>query len=58
MVPGQPVYDLTPIAPARFRIEGAPEGFLVQFDLAEDKVKSMTLVQGSALSLVLLPKQQ
>lgn len=58
MVPGQPVYDLTPIAPERFRIEGAPDGFLIQFDLAEGKVKSLTLVQGSALSLVLLPKQQ
>jgi CubicO group peptidase (beta-lactamase class C family) len=57
VVPGQPVYDLAPVAPARFRIEGAPDGFFVQFDMAEGKVKSLTLVQGPGPSLVLLPKQ-
>lgn len=57
VVPGQPVYDLTPVAPTRFRIEGAPDGFFVQFDMAEGKIKSLTLVQSTGPSLVLLPKQ-
>ncbi len=57
VMPGQPVYDLAPVAPTRFRIEGAPDGFFVQFDMAEGKVKSLTLVQGPGPSLVLLPKQ-
>jgi hypothetical protein len=57
MVPGQPVYTLVPVAANRFIIEGAPSGFFVQFEMAEGKVKSLTLIQGSGPSLV-LPKQQ
>ena len=57
VVPGQPVYTLTPVASGRFRIEGAPDGFFVQFDMSEGKVKSLTLVQGPGPSLVLLPMQ-
>jgi CubicO group peptidase (beta-lactamase class C family) len=57
VVPGQPVYDLAPIAPTRFRIVGAPDGFFLQFEMAEGKVKSLTLAQGPGPSLVLLPKQ-
>ena len=57
IVPGQPVYTLVPVAANRFSIEGAPAGFFVQFEMAEGKVKSLTLIQGSGPSLVLLPKQ-
>ncbi|MGI8835200.1 MAG: serine hydrolase [Pyrinomonadaceae bacterium] len=57
VVPGQPVYTLVPVAANRFSIEGAPSGFFIQFELAEGKVKSLTLIQGSGPSLVLLPKQ-
>ncbi|MGI8409965.1 MAG: DUF3471 domain-containing protein [Pyrinomonadaceae bacterium] len=57
VVPGQPVYTLVPVAANRFSIEGAPEGFFVQFEKAGGKVKNLTLVQGSGPSLVLLPKQ-
>jgi hypothetical protein len=56
-VPGQPVYTLVPVAANRFSIEGAPAGFSIQFEMAEGKVISLTLVQGSGPSLVLLPKQ-
>jgi CubicO group peptidase (beta-lactamase class C family) len=56
VLPGQPVYDLVPATPTRFQIAGAPAGFYVQFEMAEGKPKSLTLVQGSALSLVLTPK--
>ncbi len=42
-VPGQPVYMLVPVAANRFSIEGAPAGFFVQFEMAEGKVKSLTL---------------
>jgi len=55
VVPGQPVYDLVPVAPSR--IGGAPDGFFIQFEMAEAKPKSLTLLQGSGPSLVLLPKQ-
>jgi len=57
VVPGQPVYDLVPVAPTRFRIAGAPEGFFAQFDMAEGKPKSLTLAQGAGPSIVLLPDQ-
>ncbi len=57
VVPGQPVYTLVPVATNRFSIEGAPEGYFIQFEKAGGKVKSLTLLQGSGLSLVLLPKQ-
>jgi hypothetical protein len=48
---------LVPVAQDRFRLEGAPEGFFAQFHLAEGKVKSLTLVQGSRPSITLLFKQ-
>jgi len=57
VLPGQPVYTLVPVAADRFSIEGAPAGFFVQFDRSGGKVKNLTLVQGSAPNLVLLPKQ-
>jgi len=57
VIPGQPVYTLVPVAANRFSIEGAPSGFFVQFEMADGKVKSLTLVQGSGPSPTLLPKQ-
>lgn len=56
VVPGQPVYELVAVAPTRFRIVGAPEGFFVQFEMDAGKPKSLTLVQGARPSLVLTPK--
>jgi len=56
VVPGQPVYTLVPVAANRFSIDGAPEGFFVQFEKDGGRVKSVTLVQGSGPSFVLLPK--
>lgn len=55
-VPAQPVYTLVPVGPDRFKLEGAPDGFFAQFELADGKPKSLTLVQGSRPSVVLLPK--
>lgn len=57
VVPGQPVYTLVPVAANRFRLDGAPEGFLAQFDMAAGKPKSLTLIQGSGPSFVLQPRQ-
>ncbi|HSB12355.1 MAG TPA: serine hydrolase [Blastocatellia bacterium] len=57
VVPGQPVYTLTPVSPVRFRIEGAPAGFFIQFEVADGRVKSMTVEQGPNVSLTLTPKQ-
>jgi len=56
IVPGQPVYTLTPVSSTRFRIEGAPAGFFVQFEVAEGKVKSMTIEQGPSMNFKLSPK--
>ncbi len=57
VVPGQPVYTLMPVAANRFRIDGAPEGFFVQFDMDGGKPKSLTMLQGPGPSVVLLPRQ-
>lgn len=57
VVPGQPVYTLVPIAANRFQIEGAPEGFFVQFELSGDKAKSLTIEQGAGPKLTLPVKQ-
>ena len=57
VVPGQPVYTLTPVSPVRFRIEGAPAGFFVQFELADGQVTSVTIEQGPTVSIKLLPKR-
>jgi len=57
IVPGQPVYTLAPVAASRFQIEGAPEGFFVQFELSGDKPKSLTIEQGAGPKLTLFPKQ-
>ncbi len=56
VVPGQPVYTLLPIAANKFQIEGAPAGYSIQFELAGDQVKRLTLAQGSGPSFTLLPK--
>jgi CubicO group peptidase (beta-lactamase class C family) len=57
VVPGQPVYTLAPVSANRFQIEGAPEGFFVQFELSGDKAMSLTLEQGAGPKLTLPIKQ-
>jgi CubicO group peptidase (beta-lactamase class C family) len=57
MLPGQPVFTLVPLSPIRFRIDGAPAGFFVQFEIADGKPKSLTIEQGPNVSFKLLPKQ-
>ena len=57
MVPGQPVLSLVPLSATRFRIDGAPAGFFVQFEMGDGKPKSMTIEQGPTMSFKLLPKQ-
>jgi CubicO group peptidase (beta-lactamase class C family) len=56
-VPGQPVYTLVPVTTDRFRLEGAPADYFVQFEMVAGKPKSMTLLQGSRPPIVLLLKQ-
>jgi CubicO group peptidase (beta-lactamase class C family) len=55
-VPGQPLYSLVPVAGNRFRLDGAPAGFFAEFDIADGKPRSLTLVQGERPNIVLLPK--
>lgn len=57
VVPGQPSYTLVPIKPTRFKIEGAPAGYYAQFDVADGKVKGVTLEQGKGPKLTFEPKQ-
>jgi CubicO group peptidase (beta-lactamase class C family) len=57
VIPGQPVASLTPISADRFTVEGAPVSVFVQFKLAEGKVSSLTVEQGSAPPLTFTPKQ-
>ena len=56
-VPGQPVYTLVPVAANRFQIEGAPEGYFVQFDATGDRAKSLTIEQGAGPKLTLTLKR-
>lgn len=56
IVPAQPAYTLVPVSADRFRLDGAPDGFFVQFEMTGGKPKNMTLVQGSRPNIVLLPK--
>jgi CubicO group peptidase (beta-lactamase class C family) len=57
VIPGQPVASLTPVSADRFTVEGAPVSIFVQFKLAEGKVSSLTVEQGSAPPLTFTPKQ-
>ena len=50
-MPGQSAATLVPIQPARFRVAGAAAGVFLQFDLADGKVKGLTLEQESGVSL-------
>ena len=56
VLPGQPTVGLVPVTPTRFQVEGAPIKAFVEFELADGKVKSMTLEQGPAPKLVFTPK--
>src|SRR5262249_16796495 len=57
VIPGQPVGTLVPVAPTRFRIavEKVPVEIYAQFEMAADKVKSLTIEQGN-VKLNLAPK--
>jgi hypothetical protein len=57
VLPGQPVVTLAPVSADRFTVEGAPVSVFVQFKLAEGKVSSLTVEQGSAPPLTFTPKQ-
>ncbi|MGH9753244.1 MAG: serine hydrolase [Blastocatellia bacterium] len=57
VIPGQPVASLTPVSADRFTVEGAPVSIFVQFKLAEGKVSSLIVEQGSAPPLTFTPKQ-
>jgi len=57
VIPGQPVASLAPVSADRFTVEGAPVSIFVQFKLAEGKVSSLTVEQGSSPPLTFTPKQ-
>ena len=57
-IEGQPTATLVPISENRFKVvvDGAQGEIFAQFDMAEGKVKSMTIEQ-SGMKLALTPKQ-
>ncbi|HEY9434605.1 MAG TPA: serine hydrolase [Blastocatellia bacterium] len=57
VIPGQPVASLAPVSADRFTVEGAPVSIFVQFKLAEGKVSSLTVEQGSSPPLTFTPKR-
>jgi CubicO group peptidase (beta-lactamase class C family) len=57
VMPGQPVATLIPVTAERFTVEGAPVSIFVQFKLAEGKVSSLVIEQGSSPPLTFTPKQ-
>ena len=56
VMPGRPVHTLVPVAPTRFRTDGAPAGSFADFEVADGKVKRLKLVQGRRPSVTLQPK--
>ncbi len=57
VIPGQPVASLAPVSADRFTVEGAPISIFVQFKLADGKVNSLTVEQGSSPPLTFTPKR-
>jgi CubicO group peptidase (beta-lactamase class C family) len=57
VIPGQPVASLAPVSADRFTVEGAPVSIFVQFKMAEGKVSSLTVEQGSSPPLTFTPKR-
>jgi CubicO group peptidase (beta-lactamase class C family) len=55
-VPGQPIYTLVPLSPVRFKIAGVPDGFFIEYQVAEGRVKSLTIEQPPGLKMTFMPK--
>jgi hypothetical protein len=59
-IEGQPPYTLVPVTPTRFRLTGPadlPAGFFLDYSMAGDRVKSVTLVQPEPQpTLTLIPR--
>jgi CubicO group peptidase (beta-lactamase class C family) len=55
-VPGQPATTLVPVSPVRFKVEGAPAGTFVTFELADGQVKAVEVESGGA-KLTFKPKK-
>jgi hypothetical protein len=45
-VPGQPPYPLRPLSATRFRLEGAPEGYVAEFEVERGEVRAVTVEHG------------
>jgi CubicO group peptidase (beta-lactamase class C family) len=56
VIQGLATATLVPIKPTRFRLEGEPSKVFLQFEMADGKVKSLTVEQGD-LNIKLLPKK-
>jgi CubicO group peptidase (beta-lactamase class C family) len=57
IIPGQPRYPLVPLSSNRFRLEGDPDGFDAQFELADGLSPTLTLLQGSK-TIAVLPRRR
>lgn len=60
-VPGQPTYTLVADSPTRFRMTGPPgmpDGFFVEFELANGKAVGATLIQPAPQPALRLKRQQ
>jgi hypothetical protein len=57
MQSGQPIATLVPTSPTRFRLEGSPPGWFLEFELAEGKVKRASLERGEQTTVTLRPKK-
>ena len=58
VIPGQPVGNLVPVGPNRFKVvvEGVPVEIFAEFQMADGRPKAM-IVEQSGVKLTLLPKQ-
>jgi CubicO group peptidase (beta-lactamase class C family) len=51
--PGQPISTLVPVSPTRFRLEGRPAGWFLNFELVDGKARQATLERGEQTSVLL-----
>jgi CubicO group peptidase (beta-lactamase class C family) len=54
---GQPISTLVPVMPTRFRLEGLPPGWFLEFQLADGKPRRVILERGEQTPVTLLPKK-
>ena len=54
--PGQPSYPLVAVSPTRFRLDGAPPDYMIEFNVSTNGVQSLTVERGKLPAVRLVPE--